>query len=174
MARQSMHSRLGNYKGCHMQRKASTIFKVAYSLTLGGAVFLSPMFSPTHGWVGSILAGDLWQPQSLFFLGLTVFWAYRVMTILRDPAALDVYLSGKISQFLYFWALLCIWFGLISMLFSLFFLLPVVYTWFFSTMDHFLLSLFLAQWIYFLVLLGVFGVVLFEIVARTGKGAVVS
>lgn len=155
-----------------MKHKASKLFKLAYFLTLGTTIILPIVFSQSYSWLGLLLAGRFFEPKIFFFVGLTLFWGYRIAVILRDPAALDIYLTGLFSKSFYFTALLCIGLGLFSMFGLFLFALPAVLERVFATPNNFSLNFSLAILLYYLFPLGIFGVALFEAVRWAGNRTV--
>jgi hypothetical protein len=151
-----------------MEIKATRSLKIIYCLTLLGSLPIGLLASSS--WLGLLFGGGLFRSGRLIPTILLILVIYRIFSIVRYPAALDVNVSeesAKNARVMRFIGIFLISVGLVSILSQLFLLKPITLAIFHTAGDggvgYFITSIFLV----ILSALGIVGVIIFEIVRIT-------
>lgn len=148
-----------------MEIKASRALKLVYCLTLVGIVPVG--FVASSGWIGLLFGVSLFRPGLLFPVFLLLLITYRIVSVFRNPIALDVHVTGVFSRAIRAIAVSLMWTGLLSIT-GLFFVKPITLTIFHSAGDagigYFVVGAFLIM----LAALGIVGTAVFEIIRVRG------
>lgn len=148
-----------------MEIKASRVLKLVYCLTLVGIVPVG--LTASSGWIGLLFGVSLFRPGLLFPVVLLLLITYRIVSVFRNPIALDVHVTGVFSRAIRAIAVVLMWAGLLSIT-GLFFVKPITLAVFHSAGDagigYFVVGVFLIM----LAALGIVGIVVFEIIRVRG------
>lgn len=148
-----------------MEIKASRALKLVYCLTLVGIVPVG--LAASSGWIGLLFGVSLFRPGLLFSVVLLLLITYRIVSVFRNPIALDVHVTGMFSKAIRAIAVVLMWVGLLSIT-GLFFVKPITLTIFHSAGDagigYFVVGVFLIM----LAALGIVGIIVFEIIRVRG------
>jgi len=148
-----------------MEIKASRTLKLVYCLTLVGIVPVG--LTASSGWIGLLFGVSLFRPGFLFPVVLLLLITYRIISVFRNPIALDVHVTGVFSRVIRAIAVVLMWAGLLSIT-GLFFVKPITLAIFHNAGDadigYFVVGVFLIM----LAALGIIGIVVFEIIRVRG------
>lgn len=149
-----------------MEIKASRTLKLVYSLTLLGSIFPAGL-AASSGWIGLAFGGGLLRAGFLLPIALLLLLGYRIVTIIRNPSALDVHVAGFFSKSIRFLSVLLIWAGFASMA-SLFFVKPITLAIFQSAGDAGVAYFVVGMYLVMLASMGIIGIAMYESVRLIG------
>jgi hypothetical protein len=143
-----------------MEIKASRTFKLVYCLTLMGSIFPVGL-AASSGWMALVFGGGFLRAGFLLPIALLLIFGYRIVTVIRNPSALDVYAAGFFSKAVRLFSILLIWGGFASMV-SLFFVKPITLAIFQKAGDGGVAFFVVGIYLIMLAGMGIIGVVMFE------------
>ena len=149
-----------------MKIKASRTLKLVYCLTLLGSIFPAGL-AASSGWIGLAFGGGLFRDGFLLAIALLLLFGYRIVTVIRNPSALDVYAAGFFSKAIRFFSILLIWGGFASMV-SLFFVKPITLAIFHKAGDGGVAFFVVGIYIVMLAGMGIIGIAMYECVRLIG------
>ncbi len=149
----------------HMTIVATRTLKVVYCLTLLGAIVAAMVAS--SGWIGLAFGGGAFRSGLLIPVAILLVAVYRVISIFRKPAALDVNATGLFARGIRKLSIVLMWCGLLATI-GLFFVKPITLAVFRSAGDggvgYFVVGVYLVM----LSALGVLGIIMFEVTRFLG------
>jgi len=148
-----------------MEIKASRILKIVYCLVLLGSFFIAwPMASSS--WVG-LATGLAFRGGILLRIALFLIFALRIISVVFNPKALDVYATGVLSKGVRALGIFLMWVGLAAIT-AMFFIKPITLILFRGSGEYAIGAFAVGMYLVFIAPSGIIGVVVFEIVRLWG------
>lgn len=151
-----------------MEIKASRVLKIVYCLVLLGSFFIT-WHMASSSWIGlatglAFRGGMLLQTTRLVIF---LIFALRIISVIFNPKALDVYATGILSKGIRILGIFLMWVGLAAII-AMLFIKPITMIVFYGSGEYAVGAFAVGMYLVLIAPIGFIGVIVFEIIRLRG------